>query len=207
MDIENRLHIQYSSLLFFTGSNIPSNASYNSHCIWLWVFSTLCFACLCLFVALCSIAFYSLETGKATVMWCVQYYDDTCMYIWFVEVLCIWLIIYHIHLRADEDEEGDRITVRGDEELQAMINGVGFKITSISIIIIIIKSLLGILAHECCTKLKTCVSTWYHYMIVLLGLKHWIQTIDNMLQVNIKFTLKVFNLHVGRFSISFVSKP
>ena len=129
------------------------------------------------------------------------------MYIWFVEVLCIWLIIYHIHLRADEDEEGDRITVRGDEELQAMINGVGFKITSISIIIIIIKSLLGILAHECCTKLKTCVSTWYHYMIVLLGLKHWIQTIDNMLQVNIKFTLKVFNLHVGRFSILFVSKP
>lgn len=130
------------------------------------------------------------------------------MYIWFVEVLCIiWLIIYHIHIRADEDEEGDRITVRGDEELQAMINGVGFKITSINIIIIIIKSLLGILAHECCTKLKTCVSTWYHYMIVLLGLKHWIQTIDNMLQVNIKFTLNVFNLHVGRFSISFVSKP
>ena len=109
------------------------------------------------------------------------------MYIWFVEVLCIWLIIYHINLRADEDEEGDRITVRGDEELQAMINGVGFKITSISIIIIIIKSLLGILAHVCCTKLKTCVNTWYHYMIVLLGLKHWIQTIDNMLQVNIKF--------------------
>ena len=26
---------------------------------------------------------------------------------------------------ADEDEEGDRITVRGDEELQAMITGVG----------------------------------------------------------------------------------
>lgn len=26
---------------------------------------------------------------------------------------------------ADEDEEGDRITVRGDEELQAMISGVG----------------------------------------------------------------------------------
>ena len=25
---------------------------------------------------------------------------------------------------ADEDEEGDRITVRGDEELQAMITGV-----------------------------------------------------------------------------------
>lgn len=25
---------------------------------------------------------------------------------------------------ADEDEEGDRITVRGDEELQAMISGV-----------------------------------------------------------------------------------
>ena len=101
------------------------------------------------------------------------------MYIWFVEVLCIWLIIYHINLPADEDEEGDRITVRGDEELQAMINGVGFKITSISIIIIISKSLLGMLAHVCCTKLKTCVSTWYHYIIVLLELKHWIQTIDN----------------------------
>ena len=77
-----------------------------------------------------------------------------------------------------------------------MINGVGFKITSISIIII--KSLLGILAHDCML---------YHYMIVLLGLKHWIQTIDNMLQVNIKFPFKVFNVHVGRFSISFVSKP
>ena len=77
------------------------------------------------------------------------------MYIWFVEVLCIWLIIYHINLRADEDEEGDRITVRGDEELQAMINGVGFKITSISIIII--KSLLGILAHVYCT------TTWLYY--------------------------------------------
>lgn len=29
-------------------------------------------------------------------------------------------------LEIDEDEEGDRITVRGDEELQAMINGVNY---------------------------------------------------------------------------------
>lgn len=64
------------------------------------------------------------------------------MYIWFVEVSCRGLIIYHINLCADEDEEGDRITVRGDEELQAMINGVGFKITSTSIIIIIIAILI-----------------------------------------------------------------
>ena len=33
-------------------------------------------------------------------------------------------LIYCTYI-TDEDEEGDRITVRGDEELQAMINGVG----------------------------------------------------------------------------------
>ena len=34
-----------------------------------------------------------------------------------------WFLLCYLTL--DEDEEGDRITVRGDEELQAMINGVG----------------------------------------------------------------------------------
>jgi len=33
--------------------------------------------------------------------------------------------MFSCYLTIDEDEEGDRITVRGDEELQAMINGVG----------------------------------------------------------------------------------
>ena len=40
-------------------------------------------------------------------------------------VVCIFLLCPHCCLIIDEDEEGDRITVRGDEELQAMINGVG----------------------------------------------------------------------------------
>ena len=35
---------------------------------------------------------------------------------------------YFFNPFADEDEEGDRITVRGDEELQAMISGVGINI-------------------------------------------------------------------------------
>ena len=65
----------------------------------------------------------------------------------------ISLKIYHINLCADEDEEGDRITVRGDEELQAMINGVGFKITSTSISIIII--VIFIIRYTCSCVLYT----------------------------------------------------
>ena len=40
-------------------------------------------------------------------------------------IVSIILLYPLCYLTIDEDEEGDRITVRGDEELQAMINGVG----------------------------------------------------------------------------------
>lgn len=48
-------------------------------------------------------------------------------------ILKYWILsiqVFHycvfFPLEIDEDEEGDRITVRGDEELQAMINGVNY---------------------------------------------------------------------------------
>lgn len=169
MDIENSLHIPHCYFLQEAISQVMPHTTATAFDCEFSVLYTVCFVCLCVFVVLCSIAFYFLETGKATVMWCVQFFLLSIlrwyMYIWFVEVS--WLIIYHINLRADEDEEGDRITVRGDEELQAMINGVGFKITSTSILIIIIviifKSSLGILAHVCLYK----VGDLCKYMIPL----------------------------------------
>ena len=175
MDIDNRLHRPH---FFFTGSNIPSNASYNSHCIWLWVFSTLCFACLCLFVVCVQLCFILWKLEK-------QYHHIITMI--HEHLICrrfysfIWLKIYHINLCADEDEEGDRITVRGDEELQAMINGVGFKITSTSISVIII--VIFIIRHTCsCVLYKVGdlkfiihdVTTWWYYWHAKIGYRVYI---------------------------------